>query len=88
MIVTVVGTFTHHRWGREAVWRMLRGIAASLFAFVVFFLVVGLALPVSGLIASYVLAAARGADHDHGAVCVEQGPRGALGLRSDCQSQW
>ena len=57
VIVTVVGTFTHHRWGREAVWRMLRGLAASLFAFVAFFLVVGLALPVAGLIGAYVLAA-------------------------------
>ena len=45
VIVTVVGTFTHHRWGREAVWRMLRGITASLVGFVAFFLVVGLALP-------------------------------------------
>ena len=45
VIVTVVGTFTHHRWGREAVWRMLRGLTVSLFAFVVFFLIVGLALP-------------------------------------------
>ena len=42
VIVTVVGTFTHHRWGREAVWRMLRGITASLVGFVAFFLVVGL----------------------------------------------
>ena len=56
VIVTVVGTFTHHRWGREAVWRMLRGITASLVGFVAFFLVVGLTLPAVGLIASYALA--------------------------------
>ena len=56
VIVTVVGTFTHHRWGREAVWRMLRGITASLVSFVAFFLVVGLTLAGVGLIASYALA--------------------------------
>jgi hypothetical protein len=58
VIVTVVGTFTHHRWGREAVWRMLRGITASLVGFVAFFLIVGLALPGFGLTVSYLLAAA------------------------------
>jgi hypothetical protein len=58
VIVTVVGTFTHHRWGREAVWRMLRGITASLIGFVAFFLIVGLALPGFGLTVSYLLAAA------------------------------
>jgi hypothetical protein len=57
VIVSVVGTFTHHRWGREAVWRMLRGITASLVSFVAFFLIVGLALPTFGLVAAYALAA-------------------------------
>jgi len=57
VILTVVGTFTHQRWGRDAVWRILRGLTASLFAFVVFFLVVGLTLPSVGLAASYALAA-------------------------------
>jgi hypothetical protein len=57
VILTVVGTFTHYRWGREAVWRMLRGVTVSLFTFVAFFLVVGLALPAVGLVASYALAA-------------------------------
>jgi hypothetical protein len=57
VIVTVVGTFTHHRWGRDAIWRMLRGLAVSLFAFIAFFLVVGLTLPSAGLIGAYVLAA-------------------------------
>jgi hypothetical protein len=57
VILTVVGTFTHHRWGCEAVWRMLRGVTVSLFTFVVFFLVVGLALPAVGLALSYALAA-------------------------------
>jgi hypothetical protein len=56
VILTVIGCFTHHRWGREAVWRVLRGLAASLVAFVAFFLVVGLMLPAAGLVGSYVLA--------------------------------
>jgi hypothetical protein len=56
VILTVVCTFTHYRWGREAVWRMLRAVTLSLFTFVVFFLVVGLALPASGLIVSYLIA--------------------------------
>jgi hypothetical protein len=56
VILTVVGTFTHHRWGREALWRVLRGLTVSLIAFVVFFLIVGFGLPAIGLIASYVLA--------------------------------
>jgi hypothetical protein len=58
VILTVVGSFTHHRWGREALWRTFRGVAASLFGFVLFFLVVGLALPGVGLPAAYALAAA------------------------------
>jgi len=58
VILTVVGTFTHHRWGREAVWGMLRGLTVSLFSFVVFFLVVGLTLSSVGLVGSYVLASA------------------------------
>lgn len=56
VILTVIGTFTHHRWGREAAWRVLRGLTVSLVAFVAFFLVVGLSLPVVGLAASYTLA--------------------------------
>jgi hypothetical protein len=58
VILTVVGSFTHHRWGRDAVWRMFRGVMASMFGFVLFFLAVGLALPGLGLPASYALAAA------------------------------
>lgn len=57
VILTVVGSFTHYRWGREALWRTFRGVTASLFGFVLFFLVVGLALPGSGLPAAYALAA-------------------------------
>src|SRR5262245_11364154 len=58
IILTVTGAFTHRRWGRQAVWRVLRGLAASLFGFVVFFLIVGLALPGAGLVGAYALAAA------------------------------
>lgn len=57
VIVTVVGTFTHHRWGYDAVRRILRGVAASLLGFVAFFLVVGLTLPAFGVVAAYALAA-------------------------------
>lgn len=57
-IVTVIGTFTHHQWGRDAARHMLRGIAVSLLAFVAFFLVVGATLPEAGLPMSFVLASA------------------------------
>ena len=58
VILTVVGTFTHHRWGREAAWRVMSGLTKSLVMFVTFFLIVGLALPSLGLARSYVLASA------------------------------
>jgi len=75
IILTVVGTFTHQRWGRDAVWRVLRGLTASLFAFVVFFLVVGLALPSLGLAASYALAAASALAITTGLFILNQGRR-------------
>ena len=56
IIVTVVGTFTHHTAGADAVWRLLRGVAASLFGFVAFFLIVGLTLSTLGLALAYGLA--------------------------------
>jgi hypothetical protein len=56
VIVSVVGAFTHSQWGRDAARHMLRGLAVSLLAFVAFFLVVGLALPVVGLVGSYLVA--------------------------------
>ncbi len=58
VIVTVVGAFTHQRWGRDAVWRTLRGLTASLSGFILFFLVVGAALPTLGLAGAYALASA------------------------------
>jgi hypothetical protein len=57
IILSVTGAFTHHRGGRDAVWRVLRGLAASLFGFVAFFLVVGLSLPSAGAAGAYALAA-------------------------------
>lgn len=56
-ILTVIGTFTHHRWGRDAVLRILRGLTLSLLTFVAFFLIVGSTLPALGLIGSFALAA-------------------------------
>jgi hypothetical protein len=60
IILTVTGVFTHHRGGRDAVLRVLRALAASLFGFIAFFLVVGLALPGAGAVGAYALAAAAG----------------------------
>jgi hypothetical protein len=60
IILTVTGAFTHHSSGRDAIWRVLRGLAASLFGFIVFFLVLGQALPAAGLIGAYALASLSG----------------------------
>jgi hypothetical protein len=56
IILTVTGTFTHYSSGRDAIWRVLRGLAASLFGFIAFFLVVGLTLPGAGVVGAYALA--------------------------------
>jgi hypothetical protein len=56
-MLTVIGTFTHHQWGRDPVRRVLRGLTLSLFGFVAFFVVVGFGLPVLGLAISYAIAA-------------------------------
>ena len=56
IVLTVTGTFTHYSSGRDAIWRVLRGLAASLFGFIVFFLVVGLTLPAAGIVGAYALA--------------------------------
>lgn len=56
-MVTVVSAFTHHQWGRDAVRRLLRGLAVSLLVFVVFFLTVGFSMPTFGLVASFTVAA-------------------------------
>ena len=60
IILTVTGTFTHYNSGRDAIWRVLRGLAASLFGFIAFFLVVGLALPAAGAVGAYALASLSG----------------------------
>jgi hypothetical protein len=56
-ILTVIGSFTHRQWGRDAVLRVLRGITLSLFSFVAFFAVVGTLLPRLGAEAAFALAA-------------------------------
>jgi hypothetical protein len=58
VILIVIGSFTHHQWGVDAVWRVLRGLTISLTNFVAFFLVVGLSLPSLGLVSAFALAAA------------------------------
>ncbi|MBO0766732.1 MAG: hypothetical protein J2P50_19365 [Hyphomicrobiaceae bacterium] len=60
IILTITGVFTHYSGGRDAVLRVLRGLAVSLFGFIAFFLVLGLALPVVGAIGAYALAATTG----------------------------
>lgn len=56
VIMTVIGSFTLHQSGRDALRRMLRGVSLSLLSFCMFFLVVGLTLPHLGLVAAYGLA--------------------------------
>lgn len=58
VILIVVGCFTHHQWGVDALWRVQRGLTISLSNFIAFFLVVGLTLPAVGLVPAFVLAAA------------------------------
>ena len=60
VILTVIGSFTHHQWGRDAALRVLRGISLSLLGFVAFFVVIGYGVPVFGLEASFGLAALTG----------------------------
>jgi hypothetical protein len=60
IILTITGVFTHHSGGRDAVLGVLRGLAASLFGFIAFFLVLGLALPRAGAVGAYALAATTG----------------------------
>ncbi len=60
VILTVIGAFTHHQGGRDAVRRVLRALTLSLLGFVAFFLVLGSVLPALGLVASFLLAAATG----------------------------
>lgn len=58
VILTVVGSFTHHNWGVAAVTRLLRSLLLSLLSFVVFFWVAGAAVETLGLVEAYLLAGA------------------------------
>ena len=57
VILIVIGSFTHHQWGVDAVLRLQRGLTVSLANFVAFFLVVGLTLPMVGVLPAFGLAA-------------------------------
>ena len=57
VVTTVLMTFTHHQFGREAAIAMLRGSVLSWIAFVSCFFVIGLALNSHGLAASLGLGA-------------------------------
>ena len=60
VILTVVVTFTHERWGRDAATTMLRGVMLSLIGFVAFFWVVSTFVVQLGLMKTYILASAVG----------------------------
>lgn len=68
VILTVIGSFTFHQWGLEALLRVLRGISISLIGFVIFFLVVGYGLPVVGLEPAFLTAALAGIAFSAGTV--------------------
>jgi hypothetical protein len=57
VVLTVVGSFTHHQLGADAVLRILRGIMLSLLSFVAFFFVAGTVIDQIGLVIAYALAA-------------------------------
>jgi hypothetical protein len=56
VLLTVIGTFTHHQWGSDALLALLRGITRSLLSFVMFFWVVGTFAEPLGLVVTYALA--------------------------------
>lgn len=56
VILTVIGSFTLHQWGRDALLRVLRGISLSLLSFVAFFLVMGEMIGKIGPVAAFALA--------------------------------
>jgi hypothetical protein len=63
VLLTVIGTFTHHQWGADALLALLRGIAQSLLSFVMFFWIVAVSAVPLGLPLSYTVATV-------GALCV------------------
>jgi hypothetical protein len=58
VLLTVIGSFTHHQWGSDALLALLRGITLSLQSFVMFFWVVGTFAEPLGLALSYAAATA------------------------------
>jgi hypothetical protein len=57
VILTVVGSFTHHQLGRDANLRVLRGISLSLIGFVLFFVTAGYGSPAFGFAPAFAMAA-------------------------------
>ena len=57
VLLTVIGTFTFHQWGSDALLALLRGITRSLLSFVMFFWVVATFVEPLGLVTSYAAAA-------------------------------
>ena len=56
VLLTVIGSFTHHQWGSDALLALLRGVTLSLQSFVMFFWVVATFVEPLGLVKSYALA--------------------------------
>lgn len=56
VIMTVITTFSHHRWGADAAMAMLRGIMLSLIGFSLFFWVLALFGQQLGLVPSFTVA--------------------------------
>ena len=68
VILTVVGSFTHHQSGYDAILRVLRGISLSLIGFCLFFAVVGYGLPHIGLVPAFLAAAIVGVSFSGGLI--------------------
>lgn len=60
VIMTVISSFMHHRWGADAVLRLLRAVMLSLNGFVTFFLVLGLLDTPIGTVPVFALATLAG----------------------------
>lgn len=72
VILTVVGSFTHHQLGRDAVLRIHRGISLSLIGFVLFFLVAGTLLPITGLGPAFALASIAAVSFSGGLIAISR----------------
>ncbi len=72
VILTVVGSFTLHQTGYDALLRVLRGISLSLIGFCVFFAVVGWTLPTAGLSWSFLFAAMASVSVSAGLIAVSR----------------